>query len=213
MKTIVSCPECRRDLQVPDELLGRSVQCPDCKHPFVAQSRDAPIPITSVSTAQSPAPAATPSAAPTMWEEPARPAKSRRRDEDDGDDDLDDLRVGRRRSSGGPDRGGIILALGIVSLVLAFFSFIIYFLPIWLIPLVVGVFGWIMGQRDLRSMRAGTMNSSNHVMTLVGMILSIVGVGVSVCVGIFSCGMLAFIGIMIIFAANAPPPGPPPRRF
>src|SRR5882724_3691719 len=214
MKTIVSCPECRRDLQVPDELLGRSVQCPDCKHPFVAQSPDAPIPITSVSKVQSPAPpAAAPAAVPAGREQPPRPAKSRRRDEDDRDDDLDDLRIGRRMRGGVPDRGGVILALGIVSLVLAFFSFVLYIVPIWLIPLVVGVFGWVLGQRDLRAMREGRMDSSNHVMTLVGMILSIVGVGISACVGLFSCGMLTFIGIMIIFAANAPPPGPPPRRF
>jgi len=214
MKTIVSCPECRRDLQVPDELLGRSVQCPDCKHPFVAQSLDAPIPITSVSKAPAAAPpTAIPAAVPAAREEPPRPTGRRRRDEDDGDDDLDDLRIGRRGRGGAPDRGGVILALGIVSLSLSFFSFLLYILPIWLIPLVVGIFGWVLGQRDLRAMREGTMDSSNHVMTLVGMILSIVGVGVSVCVGLFSCGMIGFIGIMIIFAANAPPPGPPPRRF
>jgi hypothetical protein len=219
MKTIVSCPECRRDLQVPDELLGRSVQCPDCKHPFTAQSLDAPIPITSVSKVPAPAPptaTAAPAApaVPTKWEEPARPAEQRRRD--DRDDDLDDLRVGRRRSAGVPDRGAIILTLGIVSLSLALFSFLLYIIPIWLIPLVVGVFGWVLGQRDLRAMRDGTMDSSNQVMTLVGMILSIVGVGISACVGLLGCGVAALIGIMISIGAMAGPPrppGPPPRRM
>lgn len=219
MKTIVSCPECRRDLQVPDELLGRSVQCPDCKHPFVAQSLDAPIPITSVSKVPAPPPpvaipAVAPPAVPTERDESPRRAESRRRGEDDRDDDLDDLRVGRRMRGGVPDRGGVILALGIVSLVLAFFSFVIYFLPIALIPLVIGVFGWVMGQRDLRAMREGRMDSRNHVMTLVGMILSIVGASISVFVTIFSCVILAIFGIMFSIAALAPrPPGPPPRRF
>jgi hypothetical protein len=218
MKTIVSCPECRRDLQVPDELLGRSVQCPDCKHPFVAQSLDAPIPVTSVSKVPAPAPpaaipAVAPPAMPTGRDEPSRQAESRRRDEDERDDDLDELRVGRRMHGGAPDRGGVILALGIVSLVLAFFSFMLYILPIWLIPLVVGVFGWILGQRDLRAMREGRMDSSNHVMTLVGMILSIVGVGISACIAILGCGVAAFIALMFSIAAMAPPPGPPPRRF
>src|SRR5260221_12305086 len=107
MKPIVSCPECRRDLQVPDDLLGRSVQCPDCKHPFVAQSLAAPIPITSVSKAPpAPPPTAIPAAVPAARKEPPRPTERRRRDEDDRDDDLDDLRIGRRGRCGITDRCG-----------------------------------------------------------------------------------------------------------
>jgi hypothetical protein len=220
MKTIVTCPECRRALQVPEEFFGKSVQCPDCKHAFVAQSPEAAVQITSTTAAPSaPAPkpaapkAAAPPDAPEVWEEPPTRAEKRRRMErDDDDDDLDDSRIGRRTSRGDPDRGGVILALGIVSLVLAFFSFMLYILPIWLIPLVCGIFGWVLGQRDLKAMKAGTMDSRNQVLTLVGMILSIVGVGISACVAVFSCGMMAFLGIIFGIAANAPPPpGPPPR--
>jgi hypothetical protein len=77
---------------------------------------------------------------------------------------------------------------------------------------VVGVFGWVLGQRDLKAMKAGTMDSSNQVMTLVGMILSIVGVGISVCVMLLSCGVIAFFVIMFFtVAANAPQQRPGPR--
>jgi hypothetical protein len=211
MKNIVSCPECGRALQVPEEFFGRTVQCPDCRHTFPAKPPDAPIAITSVQS--EPSLAAIPAAAPPS--SGALVPRNKRQPPDDDEYveayDRDDRHVVRRMDAGTPDRGGVILALGIVSLVLTFPSFIIYFLPTWLIPLVIGIFGWVMGQRDLRAIREGTMQQSGHVMTLIGMILSIVGVGISVCIGLFSCGMITFIGIMIIIAANAPPP--PPRRF
>jgi hypothetical protein len=211
MKNIVSCPVCGRALQVPEEFFGRTVQCPDCKHTFPAKPPDAPIAITSVQS--EPSLAAIPVAAPPSSGERV-PRNERQPLDDEYVDayDRDDRRAVRRMDAGAPDRGGVILALGIVSLVLTFPSFIIYFLPIWLIPLVIGIFGWVMGQRDLRAIREGRMQQSGHVMTLVGMILSIVGVGISVCVGLFSCGMIAFLVIVFIGIANAPPPGPP-RRF
>jgi hypothetical protein len=216
MKTIVTCPECRRALQVPEDFFGKSVQCPDCKHAFVAQSPEAAVQITSTTAAPAaPKPAAMQAAVPDTpeeWEEPTRAEKRRRSERDDDDDDLEDMRLGRRASRGDPDRGGMILALGIVSLVLAFFSFMLYILPIWLIPLVCGIFGWVLGHRDLKAMKLGTMDSSNQVLTLVGMILSIVGVGISLCVAVFSCGMIAFLGVIFGIAANAPPPPGPPRR-
>jgi hypothetical protein len=208
MKNIVACPECRRALQVPEDFFGRTVQCPDCKNMVPAKPPDAPIAITSVQA--EPSPSAVPAVVPPSGGELVPRAERQRYDEDD-DGDRDDLRAGRRLDSGAPDRGGIVLALGIVSLVLAFFSFMIYFLPIWLIPLVVGIFGWVMGQRDLRAIREGRMQQSGHVMTLVGMILSIVGVGISICVMLLSCGVLAFIAIMFTVAANAPPQPRPGR--
>ena len=36
MAQLVACPECQKHLQVPDELLGKRVQCPECKHTFTA---------------------------------------------------------------------------------------------------------------------------------------------------------------------------------
>jgi hypothetical protein len=219
MKNIVSCPECRRALQVPEDFFGRTVQCPDCKHMFAAKPPDAPIAITSVHAEPSPptVPAAVPPShgelvPPSHGELVPRPPRQWHDDDDMDAHDPEDMRIGHRMDSGAPDRGGIILALGIVSLVLASISFILYIVPVWIVPLVVGIFGWVMGQRDLRAIRERRMQQSGHVMTLVGMILSIVGVGISVCVGLFSCSMLAILGFILFAAANAPPPPVRPGR-
>ena len=82
-------------------------------------------------------------------------------------------------------------------------------------PLIVG---WIMGYRDVRAMREGSVDPANQVMSLIGMILSIVGVGISVCVAIFSCAAIGLLGLLCAGGAFAPPPpGPPPvpgpKRF
>jgi hypothetical protein len=208
MSAIVNCPECRRALQVPDDFFGQKVQCPDCRHTFVAAPPEAAIQVAP--------PASAPASAPPVWEKDESPRDDRDRADDDrddrrDDDDLDDLRIGGRRDSNlDPDRGGVILALGIVSLVLSFFSFMLYIVPIWIIPIILGVIGWIMGHRDLRAMKEGTMDRSNQVMTLIGMILSIVGVGISVCVALLSCVVAGFFGIMICgLAAQGPGGGRP----
>src|SRR5579871_4490866 len=36
MTTVVACPQCRQELKLPEELVGRAVQCPECKHTFTA---------------------------------------------------------------------------------------------------------------------------------------------------------------------------------
>ena len=198
MSSIVSCPECHRALQVPDDFFGRTVQCPDCKRSFEAQRPDAAI------QAEAPKPSA--DAAPPAWDTPAPEERRRSERDDDEDDELGDRSRVRRRYDG-PERGGIILALGIVSLVVGMLSLMIYIIPMWLIPLGVGIVGWIMGQRDLRAMRQANPDPSQHVMTLIGMILSIVGVAMSGFTGLLGCGVLTFIGVMFCgMAAFAPPP-------
>jgi hypothetical protein len=208
MNAIVSCPKCRRALHVPEDFFGQSVQCSDCKHVFEAKPPEGAIQVSS------PAPRSEPAPLPEPDQSTERPHRRSDRDYDEADrDDETDLDIQRLRGPLAPDRGGIILALGIVSLVLSFFSFVLYIVPIWIIPLACGIVGWILGHRDLRAMKQGKMDSSNQVMSLVGMILSIVGVAVSVCVGLFSCAMLGFIGIMIGVAINAPPPPGKAKRF
>ncbi len=158
MTTIVNCPECRRALQVPENYFGQKVQCPDCKNTFVANPPEAAI---QVAPPPAPGPASAPPAAEKQRRRDERDDddddRRRRRDEhDDDNDDLDDLRLGGRRDQSlDPDRGGLILTLGIVSLVLSFFSFMLYILPIWIIPVVLGIIGWVMGHRDMRAMPQG----------------------------------------------------------
>jgi hypothetical protein len=38
MPTLVACPNCKRKLRVPDDLVGRKVKCPGCQEPFTADA-------------------------------------------------------------------------------------------------------------------------------------------------------------------------------
>lgn len=59
-----------------------------------------------------------------------------------------------------PGRGGIILTLGILSLVVC---------------ALLGPFAWVMGQRDLTKMRTGRMDPSDRPLAQGGMICGIIG--------------------------------------
>src|ERR1700687_396594 len=95
MATTVVCPACSRRLRLPDHLLGQEVRCPGCKKIFATEPRS---------------------------------ARKSKRDEDEDEDreELDDdpeeadrpSRRGRSlRRNQLPHRGGLLLTLGIVSIV------------------------------------------------------------------------------------------------
>src|SRR5262245_21183055 len=42
MPLVVTCPNCRQSLAVPDHGIGKSVRCPRCQNVFVAQAPAAP---------------------------------------------------------------------------------------------------------------------------------------------------------------------------
>ena len=48
MSVEMQCPRCAGRLRVTDELLGRLVQCPHCRHQFVAGARVPPPPVQPV---------------------------------------------------------------------------------------------------------------------------------------------------------------------
>ena len=60
-----------------------------------------------------------------------------------------------------PHRGGAVLALGIIGLVLCF---------------ICGIIAWVMGKNDLRQMDARTMDPSGRGMTKAGKICGMIGV-------------------------------------
>ena len=64
--------------------------------------------------------------------------------------------------SGGmkPQRGGVILALGIIGIVVCF---------------VCGIIAWVMGQGDLKEMKQGLRDPSGEQLTKAGMICGIIG--------------------------------------
>ena len=64
----INCPSCRGAVRVPEELLGKRVQCPRCQVTFVAEVEDEP-PAVAPTTAERPDEAAGP-----VPQRPRRPA-------------------------------------------------------------------------------------------------------------------------------------------
>ena len=83
-----------------------------------------------------------------------------------------------------PHRGTTVLILGILSLVIC-------------APL--GIFAWVMGNTDLKAMRAGVMDPSGQSITQVGKVLGIIG---SI-LFILSLVMLLIAIILPVIAATA----------
>jgi hypothetical protein len=203
----ISCPSCARTLNVPDELIGKTVRCPGCKTTFTAQG-EAP-------------------SAPVRAETPPATGRSRRPAEDDRPrDDADDA-DDRPRPGGAPHKGGVLLGLGITSLVFAVFSMLaegcsstgtcctlimcVAWMPLVvamlmaLVGAVLGLIASLLGQRDLGRMNRGEMDSSGRGSTKAGMICGIAGS--VVCVLDLLCGVVILIlwiaGIGLAAAGNA----------
>lgn len=97
MADIVTCPQCQRQLRVPDELIGRAVKCPSCLQQFTA-------------VAAVPEPLVPPGV------ERTEPAAERPVDEVDVVDEHGEMRRPVRRDAA-PHRGALILTLGVLSIV------------------------------------------------------------------------------------------------
>jgi len=119
-----------------------------------------------------------------------------------------------------PHRGTLILTLGIVSIATAMIP------ALGIIGLIVGICSWVMGQRDLKKMKANLMDPQGLGSTQAGWICGIIGTAFGglttlCCVGymVMVFGMMASVSKMpsapppsVRPAAPAPPAGPPPGR-
>ena len=186
MPLVVECPSCGRKLKVPDELAGKQVRCADCAGTFVAEK---------------PRPAAPPTPAPQQL------VPARTRDEDNDDDRGDRPSRRKRRSDFEAHRGGMILAMGIISIVVGG------------IGLVTGIIAWKMGGADLKKIDAGRMDPEGRSMTQIGYILGIIGTILNAIGLVFVClyfvVVFLFLGLFIGAAASMPttkygPTFPPP---
>jgi predicted Zn finger-like uncharacterized protein len=216
MSQLVACPECKKHLQVPDELIGKKVQCPECKHTFTARSPD-----EEVQERMSKAPSTPPPSKTAEWDKKSSSAGKKKKtrgddddddvadDEDDDDDDDRPRRRSKRRRSASsrgnyaPHRGGMILAFGLIGLIGGFV------LPV--VPIVFAIIAWVMGNADLAEIRAGRMDPEGEGMTQAGRIMGMIAVILFI-VSIFAvCGFFGCIFTFgVIGAANQ---RPQPRRF
>jgi hypothetical protein len=239
MPTIVDCPACTRKLNVPEEMLGRQVRCPDCGGTFaagaggilppeppdpddlpdlspVAPRVDAPAAVT-VGTPL-PAPAAATNTGlrpcPHCGEKIDTAAVHCRFCGEDLAEEI--ARPWERqyapitRRDCEPHRGVLILVLGIISLMFA-----------GLLGLPLGIIAWVMGQRDLKRMAERTMDPEGRGLTLAGWICGIIGTAVGLFSVVFMILYFVFIFGFFVPSMNratkavpapvvVPPPAPAP---
>ncbi|HLW66990.1 MAG TPA: hypothetical protein VKS79_16870 [Gemmataceae bacterium] len=177
MPAIVECPSCGKKLKVPDEYIGKKVRCSDCNGTFVSGKPPA--------------------------KEPPRPAAVESEPDDAADQTDDDAPVRRRsRSSMEPDRGVLILILGIAGSAGIF--------VIGIIAIVPAILAWIWGKADLKKMDEGTMSPDGRSNTQLGKTLGMVGLIVNAvflvigCVGIII--WIVFLGAVLSSVPKTPPP-------
>ena len=169
MNEIIKCPSCQRQLQVPEQYLGQNVQCPECRHMFMATT--ASISAQPVPTSSAPSASSQQSKSERYDEHDYETSRGRRELDDDNDDFDDFHRPGRVRKRFNPHRGGLILALGLIALV-GGFSFCL--------PAMLGPVAWALGSWDLREIRAGRMDPEGAGMTQAGHVCGIVATGLLV---------------------------------
>jgi len=78
-----------------------------------------------------------------------------------------------------PHRGGVVLALGILGIVVCF---------------ICGIIAWVMGNNDLRDMAAGTMDPAGRGLTQAGKICGMIGVILTISVLVIYL-LIAVIGV------------------
>jgi hypothetical protein len=228
MALVVDCPSCTRKLRLPADLLGRMVRCASCGGTFEAK--------------ESPAATPPPASAPEL-PLPDRPSgRSRSRHDDSNFDDTEPCprcgeeipvvsarceHCGERlelvedrpwergvRRDCEPHRGGLLLTLGVISIVCGALGIAMFCCaPLSGLFVVGGVAcaipAWVMGHRDLANMRTGAMDPRGRGTTQGGWICAIIGTVLN-CIGLLVA--LAMVGLMVYSSATAPPtvtPAPP----
>lgn len=179
MPEIISCPQCQRKLQLPDELMNQTVRCPSCATEFVAQPGEA-----------APPPLPPNSSLPAPYEQapPSYEDQPRRRPPSDWEDDEDYRRERRRRRRDlAPHRGGMILVLGILAIC-------------GVASLILGPIAWILGNNDLKEIREGRMDPEGEGQTNGGRICGMIA---TILHAVLLVGCCLFYIIIIAAAAGA----------
>jgi hypothetical protein len=113
MTHVIACPDCEKELQVPQDLIGNKVQCPECQHTFIAAvPEESQTPANNLPVKIS--------AEPT-WDKKTKTGSEKRtrsrREDDDGDDDYDDIRRPSSRRGRGEQIPGKVSAIAIMTLI------------------------------------------------------------------------------------------------
>jgi hypothetical protein len=220
MAVIVACPSCGDRLHIPQEFVGRMVRCASCSSTFEARETPSEQPPSSQPALEQhysdrPLPGEPERPGDRFQEcpeqrhpdrfvpgEPPREAPPlERRDDDypprDDYEGEEDLRRRYIRRDVLPHRGGLVLTLGIISIVAGTVGCVVC---IWLsgvIGLGFGVTAVLMGRTDLRQMDAGTMDPDGRGLTKAGLICGIVGMVCGALAGLACGAYLIFVVYMM----------------
>ncbi len=157
MPITIDCPSCNRKLRIPDELLTKQVKCPSCGTTFTASA-----PAGETESARAAPPAEEPPQ-PSQRRPPPREPEYKDEPAHDDYDDEPPRRSGRRSSRGAnltPHRGTTIMVLGILSL--------------FVLGIILGPIAWVMGNNDLKEIRAGRMDPEGESNTNTGRICGMI---------------------------------------
>jgi hypothetical protein len=175
MHEVIRCPQCQKQLRMPEDCAGRRVKCPACPSTFVAPAAGHAAPVAAeedIVLAE-----ASDVGAPRKRRErdedrrPLRKGRAVRRrrayEDDDDDEDEDDYRYRRRLW---PHRGGMVLGLGILSLVLC-----------WTVigGLKFGAIALVLAYMDLSAMDRGEMDDAGRGTTRAGQVCALIGMCLS----------------------------------
>jgi hypothetical protein len=187
MAIVVDCPLCSTKLNLPEELLGQKVKCATCGGVFEAlQSRT--IPPSGDRDQYAPASPA-PSSAPDAGEQKIPCPRCGERIYADASrcrfcgEDLENFEKDERPWEPRPDqedyplphRAKTIQTLGTLSMVCAGLVLCCGLITT-VTGLTCGITGWVMANRDLAKMNAGTMDPRGRRKTTSGRTYSIIGV-------------------------------------
>ena len=173
MSNIIDCPACGRQVQLPRAYLGRNVQCPECRHTFLAGN-----PTTGIATDPAAPPVPSAAGAPA----PAAPAPRYPAAYDENDEPFDDWDV--RRQALRRDHGGVVLALGLMSVVL------------WCVGPILGPIAYFLGSSDLKAIDRGDMEPGNRGLVQAGRIIGAVGFCLAMCYVLFYVAYFGFFFAM-----------------
>jgi hypothetical protein len=212
MPISLDCPSCGRKVQVPENLAGHSVQCPDCLHNFTAPSS----PVEGIEAG---------SAGATVPErlEPCPGCGALIADDadqcrycgahleyDDEERPWEGPGTAVRRDCE-PHRGGLILSLGIASIVAPPLGICCSFLGVIFtgLGLGLGISAWVMGSRDLKKINSKIMDPEGLSTTQAGWICGIIGTILSALGTVAAILLFGFLGVMMYTASKAGPPAVP----
>ena len=166
-----TCSGCSKTLRVPDEHLGKQARCPQCQTLNLIQPNSYPVAMSASEGISNPINQFGVAEKQPIGQNPyqATGASS----------------AGRMYQM--PHRGGLILTLGIASLLCNILA-------------VPGITAWVMGRADLAKIRTGMIDSAGEGLTQAGMIMGIIGTCMAAVGLLFTLMYFALIFVVMIAA-------------